>query len=246
MSALGPRDLVEHAATIRRSGDAQKQAELARKLIDMARRIGDPAWREGQRRDIEAANESNWLAPTAAQVEAQLTAWQDQNLKPILAALEELGGDLAVDFALDEAQNESLSLERRAAALRVADRNVSVSDRVRTERRATIAADLARRAAEKGSGPGYVSNASTVVASMAKGFRRCYNQALVKAPDLEVKGRLTLKLDATGGVASVQSADLAPVEFADCLVGVARTARFSPPEGGGATIVVPLTFMSKK
>jgi hypothetical protein len=211
----------------------------------MATRIGSASWREGQRLAIHGANKRSGVEPTAAQLEAQLIMWQNENVAPVFAAMDELGGPVIVEFTLDEAATDSLSLERRAAALRVANHHVPPSDRTRSERLAAVATELTRRIAEEKEKHRGTGNAAEVVAGLAKDFRRCYNVALTKHPDLEVKGKLTLKVDASGSVIDVRSADFPPGEFAACLDSVGRSAHFSPPREGGTTVVVPLTFKVK-
>jgi hypothetical protein len=79
---------------------------------------------------------------------------------------------------------------------------------------------------------------------MAPYFRRCYNAALRVDPDETGHTRITAKIGAGGEVASAQaeSAGLSQATIY-CLLAVVRTASFSPPDGGGATIVIPVTFV---
>lgn len=57
--------------------------------------------------------------------------------------------------------------------------------------------------------------------------------------------RLTAKIDATGHVASVVPAVYGlSVKVAACVTAVVAAAQFAPPEGGGATVVIPVTFVA--
>lgn len=93
---------------------------------------------------------------------------------------------------------------------------------------------------------GSVANASAVVAGMAAGFRRCYNQGLNEDPNMKGSVRITAKIGPNGEVlsASPSGSGLSPSVIA-CVVRRVQSATFAPPEGGGATIVIPVTFVSQ-
>ncbi len=95
--------------------------------------------------------------------------------------------------------------------------------------------------------PASVANASAVVAGMAAGFRRCYNLGLQKDASLSGVVRVTARVAATGEVASVHTFVPAGVmaQVAECVLDVTFQSRFAPPEGGGATIVIPVSFMTR-
>jgi hypothetical protein len=90
---------------------------------------------------------------------------------------------------------------------------------------------------------GSVSNAQAVVAAMAPGFRRCYVEGLNADPKLSGKVRVTGKIGPDGAVVSATpSATTLNEKVLACVVARVLAARFSPPEGGGATVVIPVTF----
>jgi hypothetical protein len=89
-----------------------------------------------------------------------------------------------------------------------------------------------------------VSNAQAVVAAMAPGFRRCYVDGLNADPKLSGKTRVTAKIGPDGAVVSATpSATALNDKVVACVVAAVRAARFSAPEGGGATVVIPVTFV---
>lgn len=94
---------------------------------------------------------------------------------------------------------------------------------------------------------GTVGNASSVVARMRAGFRACYNRGLQSNPD--ASGRISLRIQVgpggeVTGVAASSSGNL-PASVVNCVKGRARSARFSPPEGGVAVVSVPVTFVKQ-
>lgn len=94
---------------------------------------------------------------------------------------------------------------------------------------------------------GNVANASAVVAGMSAGFRRCYNKGLAEKPNMAGSVRVTAKIGPNGEVLSVTTAGgqgLSESVIA-CVKARVSSAQFAPPEGGGATIVVPVTFKSQ-
>jgi Ca-activated chloride channel family protein len=95
---------------------------------------------------------------------------------------------------------------------------------------------------------GTVSNAARGVAGMRAGFRACYQRGLNENPDIQGSLRLTILVGSGGAVTNVTpngtSGNL-PASVVGCVVARARTAQFDPPEGGTATIAVPITFASQ-
>jgi hypothetical protein len=95
---------------------------------------------------------------------------------------------------------------------------------------------------------GSVSNAERVVAGMKAGFRACYNRGLASNPDLQGSVKITAKIGPNGEVISATPAGGAGLgdEVVQCLVRRVQSANFNPPEGGGASIVIPITFALQK
>lgn len=91
---------------------------------------------------------------------------------------------------------------------------------------------------------GSVANASSVVAKMAAGFRRCYNRGLQENPDMKGSIRITAKIGPNGEVlgASASGGGGLSGTVVSCVTARVGSAQFSPPEGGGATIVIPVSF----
>ncbi len=93
---------------------------------------------------------------------------------------------------------------------------------------------------------GSVANASSVVAGMAAGFRRCYNNGLKEDPNMKGTVRITARIGPNGEVlgASASGSGLSG-SVIGCVQARVASAQFSPPEGGGATIVIPVSFISQ-
>jgi hypothetical protein len=94
---------------------------------------------------------------------------------------------------------------------------------------------------------GSVANASAVVAGMAAGFRRCYNKGLAEDPNMKGSVRITAKIGPNGEVlgASPSGGGGLSGTVISCVTARVSSAQFSPPEGGGATVVIPVTFVSQ-
>lgn len=91
---------------------------------------------------------------------------------------------------------------------------------------------------------GSVANASAVVAKMAAGFRRCYNRGLQENPEMKGSVRITAKIGPNGEVlgASPSGGGGLSGTVISCVAARVASSQFSPPEGGGATIVIPVSF----
>ena len=93
---------------------------------------------------------------------------------------------------------------------------------------------------------GSVANASSVVAGMGAGFRRCYNKGLQEDPNMKGSVRITAKIGPNGEVLSVSpSGSGLSGTVISCVASRVSSAQFAPPEGGGATVVIPVTFISQ-
>jgi hypothetical protein len=95
---------------------------------------------------------------------------------------------------------------------------------------------------------GKVSNAERVVAGMKAGFRACYNRGLASNPDLQGSVKITAKVGPNGEVVSATPAGGGGLgdEVVQCLVRRVQSATFYPPDGGGASLVIPITFALQK
>ncbi len=91
---------------------------------------------------------------------------------------------------------------------------------------------------------GSVANAGAVVAGMAAGFRRCYNKGLQENPDMKGTVRITAKIGPNGEVlgASPSGGGNLSGTVISCVAARVSSAQFAPPDGGGATIVIPVSF----
>ena len=97
-------------------------------------------------------------------------------------------------------------------------------------------------------GGGSVANASAVVAGHAARFRRCYNDVLKIDPNVQGTVRITARIGPSGEVSSaftyVPVGSMARV--GECVLdSVFLQSTFSPPEGGGAAIIIPVTFVAQ-
>ena len=94
---------------------------------------------------------------------------------------------------------------------------------------------------------GSVANASAVVAGMAAGFRRCYNKGLQEDPNMKGSVRITAKIGPNGEVLSASPSGGGGLSgtVISCVAARVSSAQFAPPEGGGATVVIPVTFVSQ-
>jgi hypothetical protein len=95
---------------------------------------------------------------------------------------------------------------------------------------------------------GSVSNAQRVVAGMTPGFRRCYTNGLASNPEMSGGVRVTAKIGPGGEVLSVSATPSGTIsaDVANCIASRVRSAQFDPPEGGAATIIIPVTLVQQR
>lgn len=99
--------------------------------------------------------------------------------------------------------------------------------------------------AEPGFADGAVSNASSVLAGMAAGFRRCYNRGLLESPNMKGSLRITAKVGPNGEVLSATASTGSGLSqsVVSCLTARVSSATFAKPNGGGATLVIPVSLL---
>jgi hypothetical protein len=83
---------------------------------------------------------------------------------------------------------------------------------------------------------------------MRAGFRRCYTQGLASNPEMSGSVRVTARIGPGGEVLSVQASPSGSISgaVASCIAGRVQGAQFDPPEGGAATVVIPVTLVQQK
>jgi hypothetical protein len=95
---------------------------------------------------------------------------------------------------------------------------------------------------------GRLANAGKVVAGLSGGFRICYQRGMRDDSTMQGGVRITAQIGPNGEVRSVSTSstggNLSP-GVVSCVAGRVRGAQFSPPEGGGATLVIPVTFVAQ-
>jgi len=95
---------------------------------------------------------------------------------------------------------------------------------------------------------GRVLDAERVVARLRGRFRACYEHGLASNPPLQGSVKITAKIAPNGEVVSAtpSGGESLGQEVVSCLVSRLRSESFTPPEGGGASIVIPITFALQK
>lgn len=89
-----------------------------------------------------------------------------------------------------------------------------------------------------------IKDASRVVAGMQAGFRRCYRKGLAESPTMHGSMRITAQIGPNGEVLAVTESHTGILSglVATCVQNRVSAAQFHPPEGGGATVTIPVTF----
>lgn len=246
------RDLLPTARFLAERGDDPTRQAAASLLVARARYQRTPAFRDTARPLLVQANEAARIAPTPQQLEAQLDAYRNEKVLRVLAAMELLGGREIVDYCLGLGEDEFAALTLRKAALTVLVRNADRRDEPVRRRsqalweRLTVLEAAKRESDAASTGAGNVANASDVVAGMGQGFRRCYNLGLTADADMKGSVRVTAKIGPSGEVVSAVPSGGGGLSASviSCVVARVSSARFAPPNGGGATVVIPVTFVA--
>lgn len=242
------RQLKEAALAIAASGDAATRQEASRRLIGEARSLSSAAWHDANLEMLRRVDAESHLDPSPKQLEAQLDQYRHERLLHLVDAMNVVGGPEVVAYDFELAESEATPTKLRQALLTMLAKHADAQDTAARARASAlwerVSARAAAEAAEKPRG-GAVSNASEVVAGMQRGFRHCYDEGLKQDPDMKGSIRVTAKIGPRGDVLSVSSSGSGlSAAVVACLEARVAAAVFSPPEGGGATVVIPVTFVS--
>lgn len=95
---------------------------------------------------------------------------------------------------------------------------------------------------------GSIANASAVIAGMRAGFRRCYAQGLKDDPTMSGSLTVDASIGPTGEVVSATTKRVKGLSasVASCIKAVVSSRTFAPPEGGSATLSIPVTFTQQQ
>ncbi len=104
-------------------GDDKAKLEASKRLVDVAKDIASDHWQKQKAPYLDAANKESRLKPTPEQFQAQLEAYQEEELLRVFASMKKVGGDPSVDYLLSFAKTDSHE-KRRAAALAALEGNL--------------------------------------------------------------------------------------------------------------------------
>jgi hypothetical protein len=119
-----PSDIVETDAQLDKAcqlvadiGDDETKTRAGQALVALLKTIDSPAWVEKQRSLVLEANKKTGSTATAAQVQVQLTTYQEQKLEQVFTDMKRVGGRPVIDFCLAYAQDKTKSEKMRSDAL---------------------------------------------------------------------------------------------------------------------------------
>jgi hypothetical protein len=219
-------------------------------LVTEAQTVTSPAWREAQRALLLGAAQQSGRPVDPAQLEARLEADRNAALLRILGAMESTGGPEVIAYCAWLAENDVAPPPLRRAALAVLVRHVDRNDPAARTRAGQIWQRVAQlpvtgvisidTAALRGV---LWSNGSQALSTAQAGLQRCYELGLREDPRLRGAIRVTARIGANGAVQSCEESHegLSPTLVA-CVVESIRRTPFAAPEGGSATVVVPVSF----
>ncbi len=256
--AVAPPQAAPNEALLARVGANDPALLQAAQAIVMSR---DPA-------TLRAAS-----ARLAAEAQAARSA---REVAQLLAAMQAIGGPDVVAYCLWLGENEAVPLELRKEALAIlsrwADRNdpavrargARIWERVNALSSSGPAGAPANvpagvpAAVSAAGGPtasigspiirgGTIANASTVIAGMSDDFRKCYLGALQENAATHGTVRVTVRVEPAGAVVVEDESHegLTPA-LVSCVITRVQSAKFGPPQGGAATVIIPVAFEAKR
>ena len=110
--------------------------------------------------------------------------------------------------------------------------------------RAVPGASLSESESQSSTASRTVRNYAQQIVAMRAAFRTCYRALLARDRQAEGAARLTFTVDCQGMVTAIHAAAHGvDRETVDCMFARVAKSRFPPPEGGWASVQVPVTFV---
>ncbi|HEY8076910.1 MAG TPA: hypothetical protein VIF62_22440, partial [Labilithrix sp.] len=116
------------ASIVMEAGDEATKRDASVAVAAAGRKLASPAWAQRMRPIVEDANKKNHLAPTRAQVDAQVEAYRDHELGRAIAAARIVGGAPAASWLVETIASPTSSANVRSAAVAAAKPNVAAID----------------------------------------------------------------------------------------------------------------------
>ncbi len=241
------------AKEIAEQGDDATKRAASPLIVKRMREMEEPAFRESLRPEVVRANAQTGISPTPEQLEDQLRTYQGEEIVRMMKVLAKIGGADNVAALVELAKDDKASPEVRRATIEALQSVTPPLDPAVASALASASTSEVRGAPGTAAiddpvvSGGAVANARAVVASMAAGFRRCYNRGLNEDPDMQGTVRITAKIGKDGEVLGASpngKGNLSPT-VVNCVAARVASSQFSPPEGGAATIVIPVTLTKK-
>jgi hypothetical protein len=232
--------LEESARELEQTDHAEAKRLGSEQLVKAAKRVGRSEWRDERRREIESSLRQKGAVSSPAELDLAAIEAQTEAMRPIFAAMESLGGAAVATFALAEASDATLPIERRRMAIQVAARHLPSSD-PRAASAATLRKDIDARAKNAASAGDAGEDAARVSRELTPAFKACFDKLMKDVPNASVKGTLEIAIGSDGAVTSVKLRN-APASLATCVEDAARKAKFGPPKAGRASFKLPLEF----
>jgi hypothetical protein len=93
---------------------------------------------------------------------------------------------------------------------------------------------------------GTVANATPTIAGMAAGFRRCYDLAVQENAASAGTIEVTVRIDPSGTVSVLDESHTGLTStLVSCVVTRVQAGAFAAPQGGAATVVIPIKFEAR-
>jgi hypothetical protein len=107
--------LEQMASLVAELADAKTKEAASQALVVIAQYVTSDAWVKTKKPDLEAANKASKLEPTAAQFQAQLAQYQEEELFRVFGSMKKVGGRPSINFLLNFAAAKEPDKRRQAA-----------------------------------------------------------------------------------------------------------------------------------
>ena len=124
-------------------GDPETKLRASTALVAVAKSVNSDEWVAQKKPAVEAANKQSKLTPTADQLKAQLSQYQEEELLRVFGSMKKIGGKPVVDYLLGFVQDKNGLEKRRAAAMAALQGNLDRNNAAQAQVALSIAGDAA-------------------------------------------------------------------------------------------------------
>lgn len=133
------KNLAKMCDLVEKIGDKETKEAASVQLVKILQHVSSEKWRKDRLPELREANSKAGFDPTEAQLEKQMSEFQDESVNRIFGSMKKVGGSAMVDYCLGVAADASQAEKRRQAALAALEGHIDRKNAAQVEKLLAIA-----------------------------------------------------------------------------------------------------------